>query len=243
VSVTADFEVGAQDATVAVTDAGSANAWDAVSIGANTTVKYDGLAHTGKRSVRFVSAGAGGAYTSTISWSSGTLGTTTTDHWGRFYLYLTKGLNGDRVFQARTTAGAQGASISIFTDQTLRLLDSALAVVATGTKAFPVGKWSRIEYHIVHSATVGSIDVYTYLGDNAENPSIDFPDEHLSATNINSATVLNQLHYGLGDNDANMDFRIDDIVGQETGFVGPTSPDPTRVAAVGGLHDRRFGPF
>lgn len=83
---TANFELGTQGVTIATSDAGSANAWDAVSIVASGAAIYDN-AHVYQTLAAKLTTGAtaGSTY---LQWSAATLGTLT-DNYGRAYIYRT----------------------------------------------------------------------------------------------------------------------------------------------------------
>lgn len=231
-AVTASFERGTLAATVAPADPASANPWDAVTVGANTTVKYDNSqAHYGGLSAKVVSAAAGGAYTSFMTWNTTTLGTAVTDHYGRLYIYPTVNLNGDRIIRCFGATGASAAHVSVFTDNTIQLKDSTLTVRAAGAVALVNNQWNRVEWHIVHSLTVGQIEARIFVGKNADGL---IPDETLSSTAAwNTAAALNQLDFGLGDNDASMSFYLDDILALGTTWPGPSQgPQAVRFQPI-----------
>lgn len=217
--ITADWNTGALNAVPAVIDAGSANPWDSVSFGANCAVNYYPDAHSGKFSCHFKSAAAGGAYTSFLTWNSATLGTTTTAHFGYIYIKPFVNLNGDRIVRMFGPAGASACHIVVWTDNTIRFRDSTLTDRATGTVPLVNGSWNRIEWSVIHSATVGQFEFKAFVGANYDGLIAD--ETKTSTAAWNTSTALNQLDFGLGDNDPSMDFLLGPIGSLAVAYAGP----------------------
>src|SRR6266542_7095508 len=104
--ITAGFELGTDQATIATGDAGNATAWDTVSIPASGTCIYDVLrAAHGKKSAKIATAGTAGICG--LLWSTA-LGTVT-DHWGRLYLYSTANPGTQYILVSANSAGTIAA--------------------------------------------------------------------------------------------------------------------------------------
>src|SRR6266498_1213143 len=110
--LTAGFELGTDQATIATGDAGNATAWNTVTIPAGGTCIYD-VAHAahGTKSAKIATAGTAGVCG--LLWSTA-LGTVT-DHYGRVYLYMTANSAAQSTLVTVNSAGTVAAAVNITT--------------------------------------------------------------------------------------------------------------------------------
>jgi len=217
----ADFEKGTQGNTPAIGDLGSATAWDVVVTETNSTIIYDNTHAHGARAAKFVTV-TGSPCHSYLVWSTA-LGTVT-DHYGRLYIYPTD-LSAIHYFIGPTQASFTPATyndtgLTLTGTGAIELRDSAATVQATTTTVVPLNAWSRIEYHFVHSTTVGSVEVKMFVGANAEGT---VPDETKTASSINTNTNASYLMIGNGNNAATLTFWLDDIIAGASSYPGPVT--------------------
>jgi hypothetical protein len=212
--LTATFEAGVNGNTIAATDAGSADAWDVVTIQTNATLKYDNARSRQTLAAKIVSAG-GGPENAYMSWT--TKWGTQTDHYGRLYINPDVTFQTDQVLQF-SSGGTQAAALAIDTSNNVQLRDQANTVQAGGVTQLPLDLWSRIEWHVIHSTTVGQIEVKLFVGANANGTA---PDETITtAASINTRANSDNMHIGLLSND-DLTFWLDNIVGAATSYPGP----------------------
>jgi hypothetical protein len=219
--LTADFEAGTNGNNVLTTDAGSATAWDAVTIvqitEAPPTITYD-TAHVahGSLATKIVLPSANDNII--LEWSTA-LGTVT-DHYGRLYLYLTAypvSAIGGLVYAGQ--GATRGVRIDINSSGQLRGYDNpAAAAFPTFTNAVALNQWIRIEWHFVHSATVGQAEVKLF--NTAESTT---PTETQTGTNKNTLANATSLRFGTPESGPGgaYTFWVDDIVGNAAAYPGP----------------------
>src|SRR6266498_2149663 len=153
--LTAGFELGTDQATIATGDAGNATAWNTVTIPAGGTCIYD-VAHAahGTKSAKLATAGTAGVCG--LLWSTA-LGTVT-DHYGRIYLYMTANPAADYVLVSVNSAGTSAAEVRITTLGKVRVTRTVGAGPVTSTTSIALNQWVRIEYHAFHDLTLGTME-------------------------------------------------------------------------------------
>jgi hypothetical protein len=213
--LTANFALGTNGNAILAADPGSANAWDSIVKPGSGTGVYDNTHTTGHspEMAQFVSAN--GQYQ--LQWSTA-LGTVT-DHYGRLYWYQT-GYGGflDVVRMGSTGSFAGGLDVNI-TNGHINLRDQAGAIQAATTQAVALNQLVRIEWHIIHSATVGQIEVKLF--NSAESTT---PDETIATTaNINTLASANEINFGPVAARAET-WWIGDIVANANAYPGRFSP-------------------
>jgi hypothetical protein len=215
-----DFESGSDTTVISGANSASPTALDSV---INSPVFSATQKAHGSLSARFQTIGAGTQY---MAWS--TAGGTMTDHYGRCYVYLDIGAL-TNIAQVRFLEFRNASGLTCFirpktsgTARVTEIADSGGGVAATGTTVWTKNQWVRIEWHIVHSATVGTIDVRVY--NSADSTTID---ETVSASALNLGTDNNNLRIGVTTSVANFPggtgtwCYLDDIVYGATSWPGP----------------------
>jgi hypothetical protein len=216
-ALTADFEKGVNgNAVTTAAGEGSLNAWDAIS-GTAPVYSTTHAAH-GLLAARFNLAAVPSLLQWTFAWG------TQTDHYGRLYLYIA-------TFPSGTPRLVQFANSGTACQLELRASDGRLIVtnasdtgIAATTNPLPTGQWLRIEWHVLHSTTVGQATVNVYLGDSTTlSDSITMPATQNFSTQSTNAWI--------GSSSTTGDFYLDDIVGAANAFPGPAVTGAPRVIA------------
>ena len=217
---TAGFEVaGATNGQViATTDAGDSDSWDTVSIGGLATAAYEtGTVYNGAKSGKFATAAT--STTVNCRWTAAGKWAAISDHYGRAYIFIPTSWNTAWEIMRFLNASAVVCSLQVDATKHLAVKDSAGTVQASAATAFAGNVWARIEWHIVHSATVGSITVNVFVGANIEGT---VPDYSVTATNINTGTQADEFRIGITAAAPNAGpVYYDAVVGHATSAVGP----------------------
>lgn len=213
--ITADFETGVNGNTIATSDAGSATAWDVVNIGASATATYDNThAAFGTLSGKLVST----ANNVRLEWS--TAFGTQTDHWGRMYLWvssITGYINLINAYQGASIGGI----VRLQDNGKFIFIDGPVNVSGESTTALTFGQWVRVEWHILHSTTVGVIETKLF-----NTASATVPDETFSWTGRNTQSNATRLFFGTVFDSGNLHtVWLDNIIGNATSYPGPVSTD------------------
>src|SRR5581483_5372696 len=159
--------------TIATTDTGDANAWDAVVIngGGSAAFKYDN-SHT-----RFGKSVAGkmvsNSAASVVEWTT-QYGSISSD-WGRIYLYLTAYPNNTTLFvSAGNPRIAIGTTGGVFTFNSASLLKSS-------TTTLSLNQWYRLEWNFVFNASTGVVECKIFTSPDSTTVA-----ETLSSTGLNT---------------------------------------------------------
>lgn len=212
------FETGSNSATISTSDSGSEAPWDSVSIGTDAALVYDN-ANANDTLAAKVSTGATSA-TCYLSWS-GALGTRT-DHYGRIYLYMS-GNPAATVALVRFQRGStqETATISISSAGKILLVDSNGTTQATSTASISTAQFVRIEWHVVHSTTVGQIEAKLF-----NTPGSGTADETVAtAASINTRADCDEVRFGQSLARSNMTaFWMDDLLAGATSYPGTGVP-------------------
>lgn len=155
---TADFKLGTNTNAIAAADAGSATAWTTVIKSAGNTIIYDNtFAAHDTLAAKFdnTTTPAGSCH---LQWGAavGTL----TEHYGRVYLYATANPSGSVRLINFDNGGAFACRINLSSAGKLQWSDNT--GTAATTNSITLNQWVRIEYHVVHSATVGQGEIKLY---------------------------------------------------------------------------------
>jgi hypothetical protein len=221
---TADFEAGSNGSNI-TTGAGEASAtqWNAVFFDA-PTYSNSNPAHG---SLKALVASSGN---SQMVWNM-----TTADHYGRIYFYAPSNPpTAPSLTVSAYDGGASVASIYVVDNGKIRIADSALTLIdSTGTIA--TGQWVRLEWHIIHSATVGQIIVRYF----ADADSATVTEEISSPANWNTHAAPTTMRFG-GLSGGSWQPSLDDIVANATTWPGSAAPE-TPVTAPQRLQPRRGG--
>ena len=212
--LTNNFEGGTATNTIASTDSGSGNAWDSVTIGASSGLTYDTthVAH-GSLACKMLSGSAAATY---LDWSTsmGTLGGT---HYGRIYFYFTANPGSTFNMVRFLHAGSGCASVTISTTGKVIVGDTT-GTKATGAVSIALNAWNRVEWQVVHSATVGNVTANLYK--TMDSVSID--ETIGNGGNYNTSTNTAEVRIGNPGAINSVTYWIDDLdVGNTTGYPGP----------------------
>ena len=168
-TLTADFELGTNGATVATSDAGNEDPWDVVNIGGGgETLIYDtSRAATGTKSARFQTTGGGG--TAHLQWT--TSWGTRRRYSGRANIYRVANPGATITHISHERVGGTGFSWSIAINSTGKVVvqDQAGGTLATSTASIPLNDWFRVEWDIDHET--GFIEVRLFTDHTASIPT------------------------------------------------------------------------
>lgn len=222
---TANFNSGTNGNTLSAADPGDATAYSSVSVGATCSAVYSSTSAYGLLSGKFAQGGTSGvAY---FVWSS--IGSVT-DHYGRLFINTTG--TEERtfiIFWRNTGILAVRFRLKLTTGQ-IEVLNSASTVILTSTTSVNTGSFVRIEWHIVHSTTVGSVELKIFT-----NPMSTTPDETISVSSVNTGTNTNEVYLGYGFANTNTpDLYLDNIVVNDASYPGPggVSVSPSSSASA-----------
>jgi hypothetical protein len=213
---TATFEAGVNGVRIATTDPGSQTPWDAVLLTSTGDTKYDTThpAH-GSLGAHIINGGQ-----AQLEWS--TAFGTQTDHFGRIYMYVPSGANFIDVVRLNNAGTfACGIDIDNLTG-VLNLRDTTAAIISSTTNTVARDQLVRIETHIVHAISGGTIEVQLF--NTADSP---VPTETKLSLGMNNQAQATKIDYGavVG---RGQDWWLDDIVAGATSYPGPVAP-PTDV--------------
>jgi hypothetical protein len=218
--VTYNFEGGTNGVTIAAGDPNSGTPFDAIAPASLTdgTRAYDNAhAAHGILSGKILASTTDKLIYCSWTTSMGTL----TDHFGRIYLYITA-VPAVQLSLVRFLRPATGTIASVNVNNLTRFIavGDTVGTKATGAVAVPINQWVRIEWHIVHSATVGNIvaNLYTTPDGTTITETIG------NGGNYNTSTNTNEVRFGNDSGGAlTTAFWMDDIVAGATSFPGPVS--------------------
>lgn len=218
---TADFERGVQGNIISSVDPGSGTAWDGVQ--GLSLLEYDGTLvppKYGNLAMKIPGATIGGS-TAMLRWST-SLGTVSDWH-GRMYFRVdTLSFTGEFRL-VRDDTNAQQRVFFINSDGRMRM---EFATSLISTNSIVPGKWCRIEWHIIHSLTVGQIEFKLFLNPNSTTPT----ETQTSAANLNTGTDTSSIWFGQhSGGGASTDAWLDNILIGALNYPGPISvaPEPT----------------
>lgn len=225
--VTQTFESGTNGNTITTgADSAAATSWQAVSLGAGAAIYSNSSPAVGTLSGKFSTSSSSQVY---ASWTTehGTLA----DHYGRFYL-KTSVVNATRVY----ASFYQSATLTayLYSDATGHLgIDDKASGFQVMTTALSANTWYRVEYHLVHSATVGQFEIKLFSSIESATPT-----ETLTSTaNKNLASNITQTRWGIGcgvANYASTDVYLDNIVVGATAYPGQSFPINTVAPVASG---------
>jgi hypothetical protein len=216
---TANFESGVNGNTITTSDPGSATAWDAVTLNVGTATYDNTHAAYGALAGKFTEGGTGS--TSYCVWS--TAFGTQTDHYTRLYAYLTANPANNIWFANFKDGATRAASFAILTDGTCRVADSG-SNGQNGTAPVVLNQWIRIELHVIHSATVGQLELQLFYSPESLTPT----ETVTSPATWNTLVQATQVELGITSVAAvaNSTIWLDDIVAAAPSYPGPYVPPP-----------------
>jgi hypothetical protein len=222
---TADFELGVSGNDILVADAGSATAWDVrTNNGAGNTITYDNTHVYGTLAAKFDRSIVDNA-ACRMEWTTG-IGTLT-DWFGRIYLYAT-------AFPAasfRVVLDITGNNQLCFINDTgkIRGFDTLGAPVYTTTNSIALNQWVRIEWHWIHSATVGQGEVKLFNSPDSATPT----ETVTSAADKNTGANTSNVGFGLSEGSVfTGPIWLDNIVAGATSYPGPVVTATANLAPV-----------
>jgi hypothetical protein len=148
---------------------------------------------------------------------------TMTEHYGRCYIYMdTLNTSAIRLAEYFTPSGSRAGIVSLSSAHKVTAADAAQATQATSTTVLAATTHYRLEWHFVHSATVGSITISIYKGHETD------PIEIIRATNINNAANTGAVSFGSANNNnlGGNYIRLGAFAAFATAPVGPYSGRP-----------------
>lgn len=216
--VSANFETGVLGNTVAAADAGSATQFDVVVIQGADTVTYD-WAHVADGSLAVKFAGGGGVFTF-LGWQSTHFGTVT-NHYGRCYLYLTAYPSTGVVFAQCSKNGVGRAfRLDVLSTGQIATYDSPATGTFTTTNSIALNRLVRLEWHCVHSATVGQVEVRLFNSAGSTTPT----ETKTSPATWDTLADANEIFFGFVDSSgAALTYWMDAIVAGDTTYPTPLS--------------------
>jgi hypothetical protein len=216
---TADFEAGSNGATI-TTAGGEASATAFTGVVGAPTYSNTHVAHG------LLAAKCRHDQDDYVNWA----GSDVTESYGRFYVYCTGVPDGYVAIHKTYDGGSPMVEIFLGTgDNKIIIRDSTTASV-TSTNALATGGWARIEYHIVHSATVGQATVRIY-----NTPDSSTATEELSSpASWNTGTKGNSYTFGhietFSGGGSDIDRWFDDLVANATTWPGPATTPAQHLA-------------
>lgn len=222
--LSADFEQGTNGNTIATSDAGSLSAWNAVTVGTGATVAYDNTHADGALAAKIATGGtASNAY---LEWSLSTV----TNHYGAIELYMTANPSAT-VVPIRCLSGTSGAaSLRIRTDGKLELVDQIGNVFGPTTNAISLNTLIRIEFHFIHSTTVGQMELRLFNDPTSATPTETFT----TAANKNTLASIDKIRFGIA-NSAGVSnigpLWLDNIVANGTSYNDVKFPVLARTSS------------
>ena len=230
---TANFETGTNGNNIATSDTGSATAWDAVSMSGSDSIKYSN-AHPAFGTLGAHINNLVGDGPAFMKWQAA-YGTVTED-WGRFYAYMTSYGSGDYSVVAGALNGSDTASanicarIDIGTNGKLRILDKSGTDSVLGSVALALNQMVRIEYHFLHSTTVGVAEVKLF-----NTASSITPDDTLtSPASWNTLASADRFFFGVPTTGYPVyDIYIDQIIVGASAYPGPYPVNTTPCTVSG----------
>lgn len=221
--ISANFEAGVNGNAV-TTAAGEASAtkWDSVGLTSSAAVVYDNTHVRTALAAKLSTTGTGGAIS--LNWS--TAFGTQTDHYGCLDIYITG--NPASNVQLVTFFNNNGF-IRLRSDGKISLHDSANTQQAISAAAIPTNQWVRLEWHAIHSTTVGQLEVKIYA--NADVPTL--TETVTTAANLNMGSGSTSVRVGSAGNIANLGpFWLDNIAELGTAYFTNAQTAPAAAATA-----------
>ena len=142
-----------------------------------------------------------------------------TDHYGRVYAYFTAfPAAAIRLIRWQNTGGGSlSGFIQLGTDGKLSGENVCRGLGRPRHRNLP-NQWVRIEYRVIHSATVGQMEIKLFNSPDSTTAT----DSATSAANLNTLTEADDARFGVTANVANVTaFWLDDIKAGYSSYPGP----------------------
>jgi hypothetical protein len=228
-TLTNNAEGGTSGVTVTTGNSGGASgrAWDVVTIGTGCTSVFDNsqAAH-GLLSYKIATGSTSAEAYNT--WTTASVGSQT-QVWFRLYLYFpVQPTVTSRVFTALGSppSSLTCAALSVLTNGTLQLVDSAFSTVFVTTHSIPIGAWFRVEGYVTGSATAGQAQLRLFDSLDSTAPT----ETQTSAATHNLLGNVCRVTYGIDSSVVNAGpYWYDDAGLTNIGYMGPvlgSQPSP-----------------
>lgn len=153
-----------------------------------------------------------------VGW--GSIGSLTTQTWGRCYFQVGNNTLEHRLFTARDSASAVGFILKVTNAGKVRAHDAAGTAITgtTSTTTIAANTWYRLEWSQTLNAASSSVTWWLYLGDSATLLETKGPASFTATTNYQQALWGNVSGFVTGSTT-----RIDDVALATTGPIGPVA--------------------
>lgn len=222
---TATFEAGTNGNTIAAADPGSATAWDSVVLNTGALIYDNTQAAHGVLAGKVTTTGT--ATVTYAQWDTA-LGTVT-DHYGRIYLYFTANPATTRVPVSFYNAATLAAYLFIDTAGKVGIDTNGHGTITT-TAAISLNQWIRVEWHIVHNTSTGTLEAKLF---NTASSSTPTETKTSGALNTDSQATLCRVGQSVAAA-ANVLVQFDDIVAGATSYPGPVEGVAVVTSGGGG---------
>lgn len=216
--LTADFEAGVNASNIQTTDAGSASAWQVVSRSGSSTIIYDNTHAAHGALATKINNGTGSSCW--LEWNTNL--NSPTEHFGRVNLWLPSIPTAAPPTLIQCLGPASAVAFFVRLNNTT---GTVTVFYNTGSDtvfstALPTGQWIRLEYHCIHSATVGQFEAKVFNSVDSTTPSQTFS----STANKNTLASCSNLRFGqVAAADSGYSLWMDDIVAGATSYPGPVT--------------------
>lgn len=232
---TATFETGVAGVGLSTSDAGSATAFDNVTAFGGNTITYDATHVANGTLACKPDATNNTASVAVFRWSTG-IGTLT-DWYGRVYLWADANPAGSYRFLA--DYNNDYPQLRITSAGKIQAVDAGASQAVITTASISLGQWVRIEWHLIHSATVGQWEVKLF--NTATSTTAD--ETQTSTANLNTRASLADVAFGLNSGGSSAGpIWLDNVVAGATSYPGPVvsaaAATPLTVTAFTGWLSR-----
>jgi hypothetical protein len=225
---TATFESGTNGNTIATGDTAAATAWDGVTIAGSGSVTYtNSVTAVGTLAGKVSTTSSGHSY---LEWSTA-LGTVT-NQYGRMYI-RSNVVNSLWVIMSVWNGSTLGSYIYIDGTGHIKMEQDITGGAIGFTNAISANTWYRLEYHIIHSTTVGDTEMKLFSSLESSTPL----ETVTNSGNRNTLVQATKIRMGVGCGVvayANRDLYLDNVVAGAASYPGPSA-----VAATSLLYSPR----
>lgn len=234
--VTNNAEGGTHAAAVSTGNSGGASGtvFDAVSIGASTTIAYDsGQAAHGSLSVKHdAQSGSAGGY---LAWQTSTIGTRKL-LFLRCYLNVTALPSADALIARCYGSGSIRCGLWVTSTGALRWTNASGSTIQTSTNTVTTSSWARLEGMLCGDASAGQVETRLYK----TADSLTATETQVSAASQNTGGTIDEIRWGNATGVV-VTYYLDDLAATDLGYFGPaslsyTDYSPTLDALVAPTH-------
>lgn len=235
--LTNSAEGGTNGTTVSTGNSGGASgtAFDAVTVGASTTVAYDsGNPGHGSLAIKMDAAsGSAGGY---VAWQSGSVGTRPVV-WFRLCVKVTSTPAADTPLVSFYGGGTLRARLWLTSTRTLKWTNAAGATIQTSASTLTASTYGRIEGYVIGDASTGKVETNLY----ATIDTLTAAQTQTSAATQNTGGTIDQVRFG-NETGVVSTYYLDDVALSDTGYLGAAgvsvsnlAPATAAMAALGGF--------